>query len=152
MIKCSGCGCNLSDSADYCPVCGKTVVIEQNELLCGIPTSELNTLIDKRAADFMTVFRKNENKKCFLSLNVFAMLFGPLWYAYRKMYVEAILYYLLESLLAVVIFLLLIFAYKTPIDNLRQEYTSVNGSIQSFNREKFETEIVKISNKIYMCT
>ena len=103
-IRCAECGAKFLDTDSYCPKCSASILaqdIKNDDTLEGIETEKWKKFIGDKSADYIEVFRKNENKKFFASFSIWAFLFGSSWMYYRKMYPQAIVTTLLEMLVVV---------------------------------------------------
>jgi len=103
-IRCAQCGAKCLDTDSYCPKCSASISaqdIKNDDMLEGIEIEKWKKFIGDKSADYIEVFRKNENKKFFASFNIWAFLFGSSWMYYRKMYPQAIVTTLLETLVVV---------------------------------------------------
>jgi len=98
---CEFCGSTYLESAKQCPNCGKAPIEKNvqidNTLIEGIPQSEWKSFIGKESDRYIKVFKKNEGKKLFFSLNWSALLFGLNWMYYRKMYKYGIFYLIIST-------------------------------------------------------
>lgn len=142
-IACNNCGrkCNINDK--YCKGCSNTLLktdyIEE-QIIEGIENEELKNYIDKNSDYYLKKFAK-KNNKWFIQLNFAALLFGPTWFFYRKMYKLALVYVavlvLLSNLLSIVLpiafesctdeYFIAEAAYLEYLDSGRQTHYEVNG-------------------------
>ncbi len=92
---CNNCGavCDISDT--YCLKCLQSFE-EQDEadkpIIAGIDNEDLKNFIGKKSEYYLGKFDKARNKKVFIQFNLSALLFGPTWFFYRKMYKFAMIY------------------------------------------------------------
>lgn len=106
-IRCSACGKKCKETDSYCRYCQEPIVKTVDTYGAPIENIELEKweeFIGENSKNFIDDFRKNEGKKIFISANFGALVFGQLWFAYRKMYREAIIIYLLAFLIITLIF------------------------------------------------
>ena len=94
-VCCKNCSYSLSHSEVW-----------KDQIIDGIDSEELKKRIGKNADYYTEKFAKKK-KKWFIQFNFAALIFGPAWFFYRKMYKIGILYtaifLLLSSLLTVLV-------------------------------------------------
>lgn len=113
---CNHCGtkCDINDK--FCKVCFSTLLETEFEpVIEGIEDVELINYIDKRSDYYLKKFAQKK-KKWFIQWNWAAMLFGPTWFFYRKMYKVANIYSSALILLNLLFTLVMPIAFRADID------------------------------------
>ncbi|OCA87729.1 hypothetical protein A8F94_07715 [Bacillus sp. FJAT-27225] len=92
-MYCSNCGKFLSDHDRFCSSCGKAIVLDaENRELESVKPEELEAaFVVDRYHYFHKKWRTIEKKNTVFTVSFPALLVGPLWYGYRKMYVEVLI-------------------------------------------------------------
>ena len=118
FIVCDNCGtkCNIDDT--FCKFCSHTLSYSDyldDQIIDGIENSELKSYIGNYSGYYVKKFAK---KKCkwFIQLNFAALLFGPTWFFYRKMYKIAMIYVAVLILLSSLLSLVLPTVFKTDVE------------------------------------
>lgn len=109
-IRCSSCGEKCLDTDTYCRYCHKLINLQKNQedqMLEGIEIEQWKKFIDKKAYDYIEVFKKHEGKKFFIGYHL-AFLMPVLWMLYRKMYLQAVI----AQIIAYLCVLSSLFLYK----------------------------------------
>lgn len=91
---CANCGQQLNPIGSYCPNCGSKIMKQvDNELI--VQTDEESGISDELLLAFVKtkqdVYLRKWKKPSYW--NWASFLFGPMWLAYRKMYVEMVIYF-----------------------------------------------------------
>ncbi len=105
-IICKHCGASCADTQIFCHSCNQSLnEIRSSETSCtavdGSISAEINLMIDRNAARYLDIFRKNRNRPFFLHFNLAAAFLGIYWFFARKMFLYGILSCLLGNLLGV---------------------------------------------------
>ncbi len=94
-LRCPNCNTQYSADAKTCRACGKTLPsakeVDERDNLHGMPIKDWHEIMGKDAVYFVDLFRKNRDKRFFLSFNPRAMLWRPYWFLSKKMYKGAFL-------------------------------------------------------------
>lgn len=102
-IICKYCGAKCTDQDEYCPKCLKRLPeekLDKSNIIDGMSEHDVFVFVENDADYYLKTFKKHNNKKVFLSFNLAAFFFGPLWMVYRKMHIEAIIAYLITSFIS----------------------------------------------------
>lgn len=97
---CDNCGVKCNPGDTYCKKCHYTFpkVEEEPVVIEGIENEELSNYIDWHSEYYVNKFKKTK-KNWFIGINLSALIFGPTWYFFRKMYKMGIIYTLITALL-----------------------------------------------------
>lgn len=110
------------------------------EEINGIPVSEYMTFIENNESRYIEIFKKNEKKKWFLSMNWAAFFFSVYWMFYRKMYIEGIIYMLITTVLSVCVTAGVLFGLSGEIAKLyesQDESTKISETYDSSYYEEY---------------
>ncbi|MBR2860829.1 MAG: DUF2628 domain-containing protein [Clostridia bacterium] len=102
-IICKYCGSECTDQDEYCPKCLKRIPeekLDKSNIIDGMSEHDIFVFVENDADYYLQTFKKHNNKKVFVSFNFAAFFFGPLWMVYRKMHIEAIVAYLITTLIS----------------------------------------------------
>ena len=166
ILRCPDCNTLYSDGSKTCRSCGRTLpsakeVFEQDNLH-GMPIKDWHAIIGQGADYFVELFRKNKDKKFFLSINPRAIIYGAYWFFYKKMYKGALLTYFLTTMMTL-FFTLVGVAIQLSAMNMAVEdyrpytrYKNFDGSItQEFpvDDELHEVDHAygQLKSEIYKC-
>ena len=130
---CNHCGtkCDINDK--FCKVCFSTLTETEFEpVIEGIEDVELINYIDKRSDYYLKKFAQKK-KKWFIQWNWAAMLFGPTWFFYRKMYKVATIYSAALILLFLLFTLVMPIAFRADIDYYFEARDSYYTYTENYN-------------------
>ncbi len=65
--------------------------------------SQNRTLISETRF-YLKQFLKHQGKGCFISRNIPAMILGSVWFAYRRMYLQAVILFIINSLATILLY------------------------------------------------
>lgn len=113
-FRCENCGALCKSDATYCSSCGESFakfnndsVIEADEFVAdGVTFKAAKEYMQVKTERFLDVFKKNKDKKLFISLNLPALFISSYWMLYRKMYKHFALFLLLDFAVALVVALI----------------------------------------------
>lgn len=134
VVKCEQCGaiCNIKDG--YCKKCWKKLPAndeQQNDyIIDGVGQAELENFIEKNSARYISVFKKNNGKKFFLSINWAAFFFAVSWLLYRKMYKYAIVAFLSSTLLTILLSVAFYIPHLNEISQLNESIVAVDNYLE----------------------
>ena len=74
--------------------------IDGIDTINGIPVTDYSTFIGGNSSRYIALFRKNEKKKWFLSMNWAAFFLSVYWMFYRKMYLQGLIFLLVSMVLS----------------------------------------------------
>ncbi len=131
---CNNCGavCNIYDT--YCKKCSNSFdaqTMSNEQIIDGIDDNDVKDFIEKNADYYEKKIRKSKNKKWFIQLNFAALLFGPTWFFYRKMYKFAVIYATILIVLSSALSIILPLTFKNSIDEYyfaKNEYSNYINS------------------------
>lgn len=135
MVKCEQCGsiCNIKDG--YCKKCWKKLPVKEEQqsdyIIDGMGQAELENFIEKNSARYISVFKKNNGKKFFLSFNWAAFFFCVSWLLYRKMYKYAIIAFLISGLLTVLLSAVFYIPYLDEVSQLNESIVAVDSYLEN---------------------
>lgn len=149
-IRCSCCGKKCSENDSYCRYCQEPIVKTVDTY--GQPIEEIELakweeFIGSNSKAFISVFRKNEGKKFFTSTNFGALVFGQLWFLYRKMYLEAIVSYLAGFVVIIEVFAILMADVFTGIMITLPIVIGYRIALCIFANALYKTKIMKEISK-----
>ncbi len=144
FIVCDNCGtkCNLDDT--YCKVCSQTLTRSDNQIIDGIENAELKNYIGKNADYYIEKFTGNKGK-LFVQFNIAALLFGPTWFFYRKMYKFAAIYAAILILLSSLLSLIIPMVSKSDVERYyvaKETYTNYlnsGGEVNLYKEPPYST-------------
>lgn len=166
---CEYCGtaCGIGDL--YCKKCSQLFLNTEGaeeQVIEGITNSELERFIGKNAGYYLEKFEKAKHKKVFCQINVPALLFGPSWFFYRKMYKLAIIYAAILIVLSSFLTVVLPAIFEADIDHFfdaqqtYNDYVNAGGEVLIFKEgttavigtnptfRKIHDDLVQAQNKI----
>ena len=145
IIICESCGAKCDKNDVYCKSCSQPIansVKSYEPVICGIDNIELREFIGKNSDYYFKKFTKAKGKDKFIQLNVPALLFGPYWFFYRRMYKMAIIYAVITLVLSTFLSVALPTIFSSAVDNFRTaeaEYTGYDLSgVKYFEEETGE--------------
>ncbi|MBE6763924.1 MAG: DUF2628 domain-containing protein [Ruminococcaceae bacterium] len=152
-VICENCGAVCNSHDGYCKECWKKLPSNEDSddhILDGFGESDWSSFIEKNTEYYMPIFKKNEGKKWFVSLNWSAFLLRYDWLFYRRMYKVAILLYLITSLVLMPLMTLLFTVpYLDEIQPLKEpiaayeQYLEDGGQRIVYNgNESYKPEVV----------
>lgn len=133
FIVCDNCGAKCDINATYCKACSHAFSCSDyldDQIIDGMKNSELKNYIGKNADYYIKEFAKKKGK-WFMQLNVAALLFGPTWFFYRKMYKAAMIYAAVLIVLSSLLTLVLPTVFKADVEryyNAKEQYSSYINS------------------------
>lgn len=130
---CNHCGtrCDINDK--FCKVCFSTLPeTEFKPVIEGIEDVELINYMGKKSDYYLEKFAKSK-KKWFVQWNWAAMLFGPTWFFYRKMYKVATIYSSALILLSLLFSLVIPIAFRADIDCYFETKDSYYAYTENYN-------------------
>ena len=130
---CNHCGtrCDINDK--FCKVCFSTLPeTEFKPVIEGIEDVELINYMGKKSDYYLEKFAKSK-KKWFVQWNWAAMLFGPTWFFYRKMYKVATIYSAALILLSLLFSLVIPIAFRADIDCYFETKDSYYAYTENYN-------------------
>ncbi len=150
FIVCDNCGakCDIDDT--YCKSCFHTLshsAYLDEQIIDGIENSELKNCIGKNSDYYIKKFAKNKGKY-FIQLNFAALLFGPTWFFYRKMYKFAIVYATILILLSSLLTLVLPTVFKSDVEGYYvaketySNYINTGGEVLLYKEAPYSTVVI----------
>jgi len=121
---CEHCGAVCHDDDGFCKSCWKKLSTDSSQddaILEGHGLSEWETFIGKKSSRYMAIYKKNEGKTVFLSMNLAALFFGINWMLYRGMYKYAIICRLLALVVLVATILCVTLPYVDDIHAVQEQ-------------------------------
>lgn len=134
--KCPNCGGVYVDGDTYCRTCNTQFdapIPTEVDMLEGKRVSDWHMFIDKNSSRYVEIFSNNEGKKIFLHMNWAAFFFSLYWLLYRKMYKYAAIFFVVSTLISLIISTVAITALKPQFSEAQKiiEPYSQYGNIQS---------------------
>ncbi len=165
---CNNCGATCEINASYCRNCSQDfpkVSIDDEQIIDAIPNNELKEFIGKNSDYYFKKFSKIKDSKLNLQLNFSALFFGPIWFFYRKMYKEAILFATILILMSSFLSIIIPTVFKSDIDayytskDVYANYVNSDKELYIFGEnaydmtihpeyEKIENDLIASQNKI----
>lgn len=108
-IRCYNCGKICKETDTHCRYCQEPIIKTDDTYgkpIDGVEIGRWEEFIGEAAASYIAKFRKNDGKKIFVNANIGALIFAQTWMFYRKMYLEAIITYLIAIAIIVACFLI----------------------------------------------
>ena len=153
FIVCDNCGAKCSAGDTYCKKCHYTFPIVSNEpAIEGIDNEQLENYIDWHSEYYVKKFAKTKSK-WFIQLNFAALLFGPTWFFFRKMYKVALIYVAILVLMPLVSILTFCTVFSADIDGYfaakqaYNDYTETYWDTYDFG-EEHSPQYIKLSKEL----
>ena len=152
FIVCDNCGAKCDIDATYCKTCSHTLSHSDyfdDQIIDGIENSELKNYIGKNSDYYIEKFAKKKSK-WFIQLNFAALLFGPIWFFYRKMYKFAIIYAAILIALSSLLTLVLPTVFKTDVERYYStketysDYINSGGETLLYKEPPYSTVVIGI--------
>ena len=150
FIVCDNCGAKSDIDNTYCKVCSHTLSHSNyldEQIIDGIENLELKNYIGKNANYYIHKFAKPK-KKWFIQLNFAALLFGPTWFFYRKMYKIAMIYAAILILLSSLLSLVLPTVFKADVERYYvaketySNYINSGGEVNLYKEPPYSTVVI----------
>lgn len=137
-MKCKKCGNEINGDERRCPICNTYIIINK----CPLSNETLQLLIGETDTMHymlsLTYYQDNPNS--FRPVwNTSALIFGPFWLAYRKMYLASLisigLIYILDTLFPfnigkyIVAFILFMHGDKIYYEHIKRKYQKIKSNI-----------------------
>ncbi|MBR2860828.1 MAG: DUF2628 domain-containing protein [Clostridia bacterium] len=126
-IICQFCGAECSNQDIYCPKCLKRIPEELHDpdsMIDNMGEHRVFAFVEKNTEHYLKAFKRGNNKKIFPSFNWSAFFFNVYWMVYRKMYVEALVTYLISRVVSLACGLLIVLPHKDEIIRLAENAVS----------------------------
>lgn len=100
---CKHCGNEYDPNSNFCPICGFNVNSHKNgdisleSVEAKTENNDLNDFIQDKSDYYKSKFKEMEVSKKKVTWNWCAFLFGQAWYIYRKMWIPAIIFLLINT-------------------------------------------------------
>lgn len=164
-FECPQCGALYEQSDTYCKKCLKKFSSDDKTVesaIEGINDADVKRFIGKNSDYYLKMFKKAGNKKYFFQLNWHALIFGQNWMFYRKMYLYAMLTYILVTVCSIILVIPLSIARKpleekveaprAAVQAYEDEYRNALNSRGSYydieyDKEIFDKQVERISEK-----
>lgn len=125
---CEHCGTKCGTDDKFCKVCFATLPEEVYQpIIEGIEDVDIINYIGKNSDYYLEKFAQKK-KKWFIQLNWGALLFGPAWFFYRKMYKVAMIYSAALVLVSFLFTLIMPIAFQADVDY----YFEVKGAFNTY--------------------
>lgn len=147
MIICEKCGAKCQQGDLYCRACFSTLSnldASDREIFEGVDTEELTEYLGPKPYYYIEKFRKAKKKR-YLQINLCALLFGPPWFFYRKMYKAGILFSAAIILLSALPTLILPVVFKADVDRYYaakeaySDYINSGGEVNLYKEPPYST-------------
>lgn len=103
-IRCSNCGKKCKETDTHCRYCQEPIVKTVDtygQPIDGIELKKWEEFIGEGSSSYISKFRKSDGKNIFIGANFAALAFAQTWMLYRKMYLEALITYLIGFIIIV---------------------------------------------------
>lgn len=99
------------------------------ETVNGIPVTDYILFIENNNDRYLEVFKNNENKKWFLHMNWAAFFFTVYWMFYRKMFLEGLIFLLLNFVFSAIVMVSLLFCFSGELKEIQNMSKQNTGEI-----------------------
>lgn len=133
VIICEKCGAKCQQGDLYCRACFSTLSQQNSrdrEVVEGVATNELIEYLGPRSDYYIEKFSKTKKKR-YLQLNIAALLFGPGWFFYRKMYKVGVLYVAALILFSSFLSLILPIVFQADVVKYYEAKAAYNDYVNS---------------------
>ncbi len=160
-FECPHCGALCERDDTYCKKCLEKFSFDDKTVepaIKGLDDADVKKFVGKNSDYYLEKFKKAGKKKYFFQLNWPAIIFGQTWMFYRKMYLYAMITYVLTTVCAIILVLPLSFA-KEPLEEKAEApraavqaykenyYNSWHKPGPNYDEEMFNEHVEAISEK-----
>lgn len=139
FVICEKCGEKCSTDDLYCQNCSQSLShshVWSGQIIDGMDPEALKKRIGKNEDYYTEKFAKKKGK-WFVQLNFAALLFGPIWFFYRKMYKAGVIYVAITILFAALFTLIVPTSFQKDVE----QYHSARKAYENYVNSGKETHI-----------
>lgn len=137
-FECPHCGALCEKSDTYCKKCLEKFSFEDKTVdpaIEGLDDADVKRFVGKNSDYYLKKFKKAGKKKYFFQLNWPALIFGQNWMFYRKMYLYAMITYVLTTICAIILVLPLSLAKKP----LEEKLEAPKAAVQEYKDNYYDS-------------
>lgn len=137
-VECPHCGALCEKDDKYCKKCFNKFSFDDQTVepaIEGLDDADVKKFVGKNSDYYLKKFKKAGKKKYFFQLNWPALIFGQNWMFYRKMYLYAMITYVLTTVCSIILVLPLSLAIKP----LEEKVEAPKAAVQAYEDQYYNS-------------